>query len=247
MRDVFDGAVEHLEALRQAYEHAGTAFRVHVINAFRGTNHGAEAGRIRRAGHSKTWQIVSVADAGEIQLGQKREPSVHEGSNLRPYLRVANVFDGYFDFSDLLQMHFPPKDIEKYELRKGDILLHEGQSADLVGRSCLWNDERPGTCFQMTLIRFRPGPRVLPEFAQLYFRYCLYAGIFRGTAVQTTSIAHLTATRFSKMSFPIPPMDEQQRLVDRAQIYENAMKTLGARVEETKSLCRGLIDGQLSG
>lgn len=38
------------------------------------------------------WKIVTVADAGSVGLGLQRSPKRHNGPNMRPYLRVANVF-----------------------------------------------------------------------------------------------------------------------------------------------------------
>ena len=80
-------------------------------------------------------------------------------------MRVANVLDGRIDFSDLESMHFPEPDLGKFELVSGDILLNEGQSTELVGRSAIYRGEIPGCCVQKTLIRFRCGPQLEPEFA----------------------------------------------------------------------------------
>ena len=117
------------------------------------------------------WQIKRVGQAGDVQLGQKRQPSVHEGDNVRPYLRVANVFDGYIDFSDLMTMHFAERDLAKYELIPGDILLNEGQSRELVGRSAIFEQGPEGICFQMTLLRFRCHENLLPKFAHAFFQH----------------------------------------------------------------------------
>lgn len=159
------------------------------------------------------WRTASVGEAGEVQLGQKRDPSVHTGANMRPYLRVANVFDDEFDFSDVLSMHFNERDLPTYQLQDGDILLNEGQSVDLLGRSALWRNNVPDMCFQMTLLRFRAGSSVLPEFAHAFFQHMLYTKQFAAEALQTTSIAHLSASKFSRMRFPVPPMSDQLAIV----------------------------------
>lgn len=159
------------------------------------------------------WQIKRVGQAGDVQLGQKRQPSVHEGDNVRPYLRVANVFDGYIDFSDLMTMHFAERDLAKYELIPGDILLNEGQSRELVGRSAIFEQGPEGICFQMTLLRFRCHENLLPKFAHAFFQHCLYTEQFAARCLKTTSIAHLSAAGLAEMSMPIPPLGEQLSLV----------------------------------
>lgn len=144
------------------------------------------------------WTVQPASEAGGVQLGQPRHPKFRHGSNVRPYLRVANVFDGWIDFADVEKMHFPESELEKFELLPGDILLNEGQSTELVGRSAIYRGEIPGCCFQKTLIRFRCKPGLLPEFAHAFFQHCLYTGQFASMVVQTTSMAHLTAVRFKE-------------------------------------------------
>jgi type I restriction enzyme S subunit len=163
--------------------------------------------------HPPGWNWVRVDQAGEVMIGRQREPSRHSGPNMRPYLRVANVQEDRIDTNDILQMHFTPDEAEAYALRYGDILLNEGQSPELVGRPAMFRDELPGACFQKTLLRFRPGPNVDPEYALLVFRHYLHAGDFRKLARWSTNIAHLTLQRFRSMPFPVPPLAQQRRIV----------------------------------
>ena len=82
---------------------------------------------------STSWQLTTIANAGEIQIGKARSPRSHSGSNMRPYLRVANVQENRIDTTDIYEMNFSPAEFEKYKLISGDVLLNEGQSPELVG------------------------------------------------------------------------------------------------------------------
>jgi type I restriction enzyme S subunit len=146
---------------------------------------------------------------------------------MRPYLRVANVYEDRIDTSDVLEMNFDPKEFERYQLLPGDILLNEGQSRELVGRPAIYRGEIPGACFQNTLVRFRAGPALTPEFSLLVFRNYLHSGRFQQIAKWTTSIAHLGVERFAQIEFPVPPLAEQQRIVTK-------YKTLQARSRRAK-------------
>ena len=44
---------------------------------------------------------------------------------MRPYLRVANVFEDRIDSSDVMEMHWPDESFERFRLREGDILLND--------------------------------------------------------------------------------------------------------------------------
>jgi type I restriction enzyme S subunit len=109
-------------------------------------------------------------------------------------------------------MNFTPEEAEIYTLKAGDILLNEGQSPELVGRPAMYRDEIPGACFQNTLIRFRAGERVDPGYALLIFRHYMHSGAFRRIARWSTNIAHLGLERFRALRFPLPPLEEQQRI-----------------------------------
>jgi type I restriction enzyme S subunit len=132
---------------------------------------------------------------------------------MRPYLRVANVYDARLELGDVMEMNFTPEEYETYHLKPGDVLLNEGQSLEWVGRAAIFQGEPKGACFQNTLVRFRAGPNVVPEFALLVFRHYLYSQRFRKIARWTTNIAHLGAERFAGLEFPLPPLAEQERIV----------------------------------
>lgn len=198
-----------------------------------------------------SWAFVSVGQAGDVQLGRQRAPKYHAGENMRPYLRTANVFEGRIDTSDVLSMEFGEKDFETYRLRYGDILLNEGQSRELVGRPAMFRDELPIACFQNTLVRFRSADDVVPEYALIVFRYYLRSGRFQQIAQWSTNIAHLGASRFAQIEFPLPPLSEQEEIVRRTQAEMeriHMMMQLASQTErELATLERSILQAAFQG
>jgi type I restriction enzyme S subunit len=187
---------------------------------------GLEGGRARLASLTKAillaavpeeppqdWTLSTVADAGTVALGRQRSPKFHNGPNMKQYLRVANVFEDRIDTTDVMSMHFSDEEFARFRLKKGDILLNEGQSPHLIGRPAMYRGVPPDTAFTNSLLRFRVGAGVLPEWALLVFRRHLHAKRFLRESQITTNIAHLSAGRFKTIEFPIPPVDEQRRIV----------------------------------
>lgn len=162
------------------------------------------------------WCTMPVSATGRVQLGRQRAPQHHDGPHMRPYLRVANVFEDRIDTTDVMSMNFTPDEFESYRLEPGDILLNEGQSAELVGRPAMFRGDVEDCCFTNTLVRYRAGPLVNRDFALLVFRWWLRTGAFQRIAKITTNIAHLGAGRFGEMLMPIPPLEEQEEIVRRA-------------------------------
>lgn len=120
---------------------------------------------------------MRMAEAGEIDGGRQRSPHLTDGK-MRPYLRVANVMDGYIDVSDVKQMKFTDSEFKKFKLHAGDILLNEGQSLELCGRPALYRGVPPDCCFQNTIIRFRPRDGTHGHFALQLFKFLLASGRF---------------------------------------------------------------------
>ncbi len=183
------------------------------------------------------WRLSKMEQEGDVQLGQQKHPKYDSGSNVRPYLRVDNVRDGWIDTSNVLRMHFPEKELVKFELQAGDILLNEGQTREYLGRSAIYRGEIPGCCFQKTLIRFRCNESLLPEFAQAFFSFLLYSGFFASHASQT-AIAHVTAIRFKKMPIPVPTLAEQRRVVEELLKIHQTRGATEAHLAALRSLLR---------
>ncbi len=186
------------------------------------------------------WCQVKVREAGKVQLGRQRSPDVHRGPNMLPYLRVANVYDDRIDISDVMQMHFEPREVERYELKPGDILLNEGQTREMVGRPAMYRGELPGACFTNSLVRFQASPMVEPTFALGVFRNWLKSGAFIPLAQITTNIAHLGAGRFAEMDFPVPPLNEQRRIVAKLESLQARSRRARAALDAVPPLLEKL-------
>jgi type I restriction enzyme S subunit len=198
------------------------------------------------------WTWATTAQVGEVQLGRQRAPQHHQGDHMRPYLRVANVFDDLIDTSDVMEMNFTPDEFVTYELKYGDILLNEGQSLELVGRAAMYRDEVPGACFQKTLLRFR-ACGIDRDFALAVFRYYQKSGRFQKMSKWTTSMAHLSAERFIIAPVPIPPLREQHRIAEQVKSRMVASRSAESAITDgfvqasrlRQSLLRSAFSGQL--
>jgi type I restriction enzyme S subunit len=197
------------------------------------------------------WAVVLTEAAGEARLGLQRSPARHTGPQMRPYLRVANVFEDRVDLTDVMQMNFTDEEQSRYRLHVGDILLNEGQTPELLGRPAMWSDPDSEMYFTNSLIRFRCREDVLPEWALLVFRHHMHAGRFRGESRITTNIAHLALGRFKKVEFPVPPVEQQRQVVDvtaaRLSHIEDVNRDTKRALDRVATLRRSLLAAAFSG
>ncbi len=191
------------------------------------------------------WEVTKIGTAGQVLGGRQRSP--HNTGELCKYLRVANVFDGYVDTSDVLEMPFTTKEKERFLLRDGDILLNEGQSLELVGRSAIYRGQPSDCCFQNTLVRFRANEGTIPEFAQVVFQRYLVTGVFASIASQTTSIAHLGSGRFANLPFPVPPLPEQRAIAAALGDVDALLALLDQSIVKKRDLKQAAMQQLLTG
>ena len=153
------------------------------------------------------------------------------------YLRNINVRWGCFDLTDVLKMRFKDDEVERYMIEKGDLVLCEGGEP---GRCAIWDKANP-IMFQKALHRIRCHGGVLNE----YLKYVIedYAKANKLEEYYTGStIKHLTGESLVSILFPLPPIKEQERIVQEIQRYlslvaiiENNKEKLLAAIKQAKS------------
>lgn len=163
-----------------------------------------------------------------------------------PYLRCANVLDGRIDYSDVNEMHFSEADQRKYTLRRDDILLNEGQSTELVGRSAIYDGPEGRYCYQNSLVNFRCGPSLTAGFARAVFKRWLDIGHFTTILKQTTSMAHLGGERFARLELPVPPLPEQRQIAAILDTVDEAIRKTEQIIAKLKQVRQGLLHDLLT-
>ncbi|HKI02538.1 MAG TPA: restriction endonuclease subunit S [Thermoanaerobaculia bacterium] len=191
------------------------------------------------------WKTMPVGEAGGVLGGRQRSP-YHVGQPTK-YLRVANVFDGFIDTKDVLEMPFSPAEKQRFQLKDGDILLNEGQSIELVGRSAIYRGKPENCCFQNTLVRFRAGHGTCSEFVQLVFQQYLRTGIFASIALQTTSIAHLGSGRLAALKIPFPTKAEQEAIAEALSDADALIESLEKLLAKKRQIKQGAMQDLLTG
>ena len=73
-----------------------------------------------------------------------------------PYLRVANVQDGFLDLAEVKTITIRRGEEGKYSLAVGDLVMTEGGDLDKLGRAAIWNGELDYCAHQNHVFRVRP-------------------------------------------------------------------------------------------
>jgi type I restriction enzyme S subunit len=160
------------------------------------------------------WRRIRLGDVGEIVSGITLGRRVN-GVRTRtvPYLRVANVKDGYLDLSDVYGIDATEVEIQKLRLQHGDLLLTEGGDADKLGRGTFWEEQLPECIHQNHIFRVRFDPdRFCPKFLSAQLASPYGKSYFLAHAKQTTGIATINQKVLAAFPLMVPPLAEQQRI-----------------------------------
>ena len=176
------------------------------------------------------WKLVALKRVSETQtgitLGKSYDPPLIE----RPYLRTANVQDGYLDLEKITTIEIPESLATRYELRPGDVLMTEGGDLDKLGRGFPWEGQIPGCLHQNHVFAIRPILRLLlPEFLTFVTASRYGRDYFEATGKRTTNLASTNSTKVGLFPIPLPSITTQQKIVD----YINEKLFQARRIEET--------------
>lgn len=117
----------------------------------------------------KEWEVASVNDLFEMQLGKMLSPKAKRGDDTWPYVGNRHVLWDHVDCSDLEYMDFTPEERAKFILHVDDLLVCEGGE---VGRTAIWRGELEECFFQKAIHRLRPKDnRIIPQY-MLAFMKC---------------------------------------------------------------------------
>ena len=161
------------------------------------------------------WEVKRLKYVSHIQTGVTLGKSyINQVLETRPYLRVANVQDGYIDISDIKTIELPNNEISRYVLQKGDVLMTEGGDFDKLGRGYIWKGQIKGCLHQNHIFAVRPIYKYLnSNFIAAFISSQKCKNYFIFTAKQTTNLASTNSTHLKNLKLLLPPLNEQQEIV----------------------------------
>ena len=176
----------------------------------------------------ESWEWVTLKQIAVTALGKTLDKSKNIGE-YRPYLCSINVYWTGIDLSTVKQARFEDSELSKYQLNKGDLLICEGGD---VGRSAVW-DRDEEMYYQNALHRVRFYGNIEPRFFQLLMESYKGAKILDNYS-KGMPIKHLVQNSLNSIYFPLPPLAEQRRIVEKIKQLTPYLKKYGS-VETTLS------------
>ena len=157
-----------------------------------------------------TWPVLPLGDVAETALGKMLDRGKPKGHTQVPYLRNVNVQWGRIDTHDVLTMELADNERDRFAVQEGDLLVCEGGE---IGRCAIWHGRDEYLAYQKALHRVRPSDRLDARFLRYLLEHHAHTGSLARLATGST-IAHLPQQQLRRVRVPLPPLNEQHRIVD---------------------------------
>ena len=168
------------------------------------------------------WQQTILGELFYHNTGKALNSSNKEGI-MRNYLTTSNVYWNKFDFTVIKQMPFKESELDKCTVTKGDLLVCEGGD---IGRSAIWNYDYD-ICIQNHIHRLRPKIDLCVLFYYYALAYLKENNLIGGKGI---GLLGLSSNALHKIELPLPPLTEQQRIVQKIEelfsVLDNIQKAL---------------------
>ena len=167
-----------------------------------------------------------------------------------PVLRMGNIQNSIFDWLDLV-FSDDEEEIKKYLLKKGDVLFNRTNSPELVGKTAIYQGERPAI-FAGYLIRLN---QISELVISKYINYFLNSKTAKkhGNNVKTDGVnqSNINGEKLANYPFPYSSLEEQEEIVQeiesRLSICDQLEATITENLQKAEALRQSILKQAFEG
>jgi len=187
-----------------------------------------------------SWQEKTIDElCTSLKYGTSKK-SNPEGSVV--VLRMGNLQNGEIDWSNLMYTD-DKDDIEKYLLKKGDVLFNRTNSPELVGKTSIYRGEYPAI-YAGYLIKLDYGKDIIGEYLNYMMNSTKAKHYCYTVKTDGVSQSNINAKKIGAFEIPVPTIEEQQEIVnilDRLLAKYNKIKNLEQQLEKIELLKKAIL------
>jgi len=164
----------------------------------------------------KNWDMKKLGEVCEFRNGLwtgKKPPF----QKVRVIRNTNFTKDGELDTSEIVYLDVEQSQFAKRKLEYGDIILEKsgGGPKQPVGRVILFDKEEGDFSFSnfTSIIRIKNKIYIDFKYLHKYLYFSYISGITETMQSRSTGIRNLKFDEYKNIEIPIPPLDEQQRIV----------------------------------
>lgn len=193
------------------------------------------------------WKRKCLEEVGVIQTGIAKNQNSKEECLELPYLRVANVQDGYLDLSEIKTINIHKDKVNRYRLENGDVLLTEGGDFDKLGRGAVWEGQIQNCLHQNHVFAVRPNKHeLLSSFLSAQTGSSYGKRYFISCSKQSTNLASINSSQLKAFPVLFPPLSEQKAITDLLSTWDEAIEKTERLIQAKEAYLKGQFQKLIS-
>jgi type I restriction enzyme S subunit len=196
-----------------------------------------------------SWPANVLSDCAHVQTGVAKGRNL-DGSEVveLPYLRVANVQDGRLDLTEMKTIQLRQREVARFLLQPGDVVLTEGGDFDKLGRGFIWQGQVSPCVHQNHIFAVRPNrAKLLPEFLAYLAQSSYGKAYFLSVAHKTTNLACINTTKLKALPVLLPPLPEQREIAAQLSAVDAKLAAKEARRAALAAMFQSLLHHLMTG
>jgi type I restriction enzyme S subunit len=192
------------------------------------------------------WCLVRLGNLTKvIEYGTSTKADLDQ--NKIPVLRMNNIIDGRLNYENLKYVDSDIKDLPKLYLNNKDLLFNRTNSYELVGKTAVFKGLNNIMTFASYLIRVELFNDMVNAD---YVNIVMNSNLYRITQIepqitQQNGQANFNGTKLKSTIIPLPPLNEQKRIVEKVNSLISLCDELEKKIEKQKSYSNRLMESIL--
>ena len=182
-----------------------------------------------------------------IKYGTSKKCDYNGGSV--PVLRIPNISNGSILLNDLKSTDLSAKEKSNLALKKQDILIiRSNGSESLVGRSAVVGQHAIGFSYAGYLMRIRFIKHLSnPNYVHQVFQSPMIRAAIEGPIRTTSGVKNVNSTEISQLKIPLPPLEEQHRIVAKIDHLMVLCDTLEQQIDTATGKQTEMLGAMMAG
>jgi len=191
--------------------------------------------------NEKRFQIIPIRKIiAEVKYGTNKKANPDDGKF--PILRMNNItYSGEWNLTNLKYIDLETSEIEKYTVKKGDLLFNRTNSKELVGKTAVFESNKV-MAYAGYLIRCRFNEeKVKPIYVSNFLNSKYGKAKLMHMCKNIVGMANINAQELQDIKITLPPIDLQNKFVSIVEQVEQIKQKMRASLDEMNNHFNSLM------
>ena len=180
----------------------------------------------------KGWTWARLEQVGVTFGGLTKNPKRAKLIKKLPYLRVANVYANELRLDEIEHIGVQDAELDKLLLRKGDLLVVEGNgSKDQIGRLAIWDGSIDPCVHQNHLIKVRLVVGLMNKWILFWLMSPVGRHFIEEVSSSTSGLYTLSVNKVGDLPIIVPPLAEQEQIIAEVERRLSVIEELEAAIQ----------------